>query len=97
MAPDASDPSGSPDAAGAPDAAGTPGTPDGAPGASGAPGPLGEQHSDLSGDEPLLAARVHRPSDLLRLLANLFPVVAALELKYGRRVLPEGSLAEMTR
>ncbi|MEU7569479.1 citramalate synthase [Streptomyces fradiae] len=29
--------------------------------------------------------------------ANLFPVVAALELKYGRRVLPEGSLAEMTR
>ncbi|WP_190130693.1 citramalate synthase [Streptomyces mashuensis] len=29
--------------------------------------------------------------------ANLFPVVAALELKYGRRVLPEGRLAEMTR
>ncbi|MFF8384741.1 citramalate synthase [Streptomyces kanasensis] len=29
--------------------------------------------------------------------ANLFPVVAALELKYDRRVLPEGSLAEMTR
>ncbi|PLW65635.1 citramalate synthase [Streptomyces sp. SCUT-3] len=29
--------------------------------------------------------------------ANLFPVVAALELKYGRRVLPEGCLAEMTR
>ena len=29
--------------------------------------------------------------------ANLFPVVAALELKYGRRVLPEGALAEMTR
>ncbi|MFC0599313.1 citramalate synthase [Streptomyces palmae] len=29
--------------------------------------------------------------------ANLFPVVAALELKYGRRVLPAGSLAEMTR
>ncbi|MCH0537973.1 citramalate synthase [Streptomyces sp. MUM 203J] len=29
--------------------------------------------------------------------ANLFPVVAALELKYGRPVLPEGALAEMTR
>ncbi|MFF0447149.1 citramalate synthase [Streptomyces sp. NPDC004609] len=29
--------------------------------------------------------------------ANLFPVVAALELKYGKKVLPEGSLTEMTR
>ncbi|MCQ4044444.1 citramalate synthase [Streptantibioticus rubrisoli] len=29
--------------------------------------------------------------------SNLFPVVAALELKYGKRVLPEGALAEMTR
>jgi 2-isopropylmalate synthase len=29
--------------------------------------------------------------------SNLFPVVAALELKHGRRVLPEGALAEMTR
>ncbi|MCG6499681.1 citramalate synthase [Kitasatospora sp. A2-31] len=29
--------------------------------------------------------------------ANLFPVVGALELKYDRRVLPAGSLAEMTR
>ncbi|MDG4859965.1 citramalate synthase [Streptomyces sp. T-3] len=29
--------------------------------------------------------------------ANLFPVVAALELKYGKRVLPKGALAEMTR
>jgi 2-isopropylmalate synthase len=29
--------------------------------------------------------------------ANLFPVVAALELKYGKKVLPEGTLAEMTR
>ncbi|MFI0939969.1 citramalate synthase [Streptomyces sp. NPDC021020] len=28
--------------------------------------------------------------------ANLFPVVAALELKHGRRVLPEGALAKMT-
>ncbi|MEV4433780.1 citramalate synthase [Streptomyces sp. NPDC049555] len=29
--------------------------------------------------------------------ANLFPVVAALELKYDRRVLPPGKLVEMTR
>lgn len=29
--------------------------------------------------------------------SNLFPVVAALELKYGRPVLPEGKLAETTR
>ncbi|AXK36085.1 citramalate synthase [Streptomyces armeniacus] len=29
--------------------------------------------------------------------ANLFPVVAALQLKYGRKVVPEGALAEMTR
>ncbi|MFE6777433.1 citramalate synthase [Streptomyces sp. NPDC057702] len=29
--------------------------------------------------------------------ANLFPVVAALELKYGKTVLPAGALAEMTR
>ncbi|WP_411143634.1 citramalate synthase [Streptomyces sp. x-80] len=29
--------------------------------------------------------------------ANLFPVVAALELKYDRRVLPAGKLAETTR
>ncbi|MCX5404400.1 citramalate synthase [Streptomyces sp. NBC_00335] len=29
--------------------------------------------------------------------ANLFPVVAALEIKYGRTVLPAGALAEMTR
>ncbi|MEU3508198.1 citramalate synthase [Streptomyces longwoodensis] len=29
--------------------------------------------------------------------ANLFPVVAALELKYGKKVLPEGRLRETTR
>ncbi|WNO76586.1 citramalate synthase [Streptomyces sp. AM8-1-1] len=29
--------------------------------------------------------------------ANLFPVVAALELKYGKSVLPEGALTDMTR
>lgn len=29
--------------------------------------------------------------------ANLFPVVAALELKYAKKVLPEGALADMTR
>ncbi|MFH8984664.1 citramalate synthase [Streptomyces varsoviensis] len=29
--------------------------------------------------------------------SNLFPVVAALEIKYGKRVLPAGGLEEMTR
>ncbi|WP_328536497.1 citramalate synthase [Streptomyces sp. NBC_00344] len=29
--------------------------------------------------------------------ANLFPVVAALQLKYGKKVIPEAALAEMTR
>ncbi|MZD07317.1 citramalate synthase [Streptomyces sp. SID5785] len=29
--------------------------------------------------------------------SNLFPVVAALELKYGKKVLPEGALRDMTR
>ncbi|OEV05511.1 citramalate synthase [Streptomyces oceani] len=29
--------------------------------------------------------------------ANLFPVVAALQLKHGRRVVPDAALAEMTR
>ncbi|UGY93777.1 citramalate synthase [Streptomyces gobiensis] len=29
--------------------------------------------------------------------ANLFPVVAALQLKYGKQVIPAGSLPEMTR
>ncbi|MFF7202198.1 citramalate synthase [Streptomyces sp. NPDC008141] len=29
--------------------------------------------------------------------ANLFPVVAALELKYGKSVLPDGALTDMTR
>src|ERR1044072_9423362 len=29
--------------------------------------------------------------------SNLFPVVAALRLKYGKKVLPEGALREMTR
>jgi 2-isopropylmalate synthase len=29
--------------------------------------------------------------------ANLFPVAAALQLKYGKKVLPEGALPEMTR
>lgn len=29
--------------------------------------------------------------------ANLFPVAAALQLKYGKHVLPDGALAEMTR
>ncbi|MCQ0023794.1 flippase-like domain-containing protein [Streptomyces somaliensis DSM 40738] len=38
----------------------------------------GEQLGDLSGDEPLLAARVHRPSDLLRLLVGVLAITVVI-------------------
>ncbi|MFJ2740435.1 lysylphosphatidylglycerol synthase domain-containing protein [Streptomyces sp. NPDC087440] len=38
-------------------------------------------HSErVSGDEPLLAARVHRPADLVRLLSGLFGIVCVIAL-----------------
>ncbi|WTL46200.1 lysylphosphatidylglycerol synthase domain-containing protein [Streptomyces sp. NBC_01497] len=41
----------------------------------------GVPHTDrVSGDEPLLAARVHRPSDLLRLLVGLLAIAVILFL-----------------
>ncbi|MFI8424836.1 lysylphosphatidylglycerol synthase domain-containing protein [Streptomyces sp. NPDC085460] len=44
--------------------------------------PPGEARPDVpervSGDEPLLAARVHRPSDLMRLLAGLLAIAVVL-------------------
>nr|WP_223183549.1 MULTISPECIES: lysylphosphatidylglycerol synthase transmembrane domain-containing protein [unclassified Streptomyces] len=44
--------------------------------------PPGEDRSDVpervSGDEPLLAARVHRPSDLMRLLAGLLAIALVI-------------------
>ncbi|MEU2055394.1 lysylphosphatidylglycerol synthase transmembrane domain-containing protein [Streptomyces bungoensis] len=57
--------------------------------ALGAPGDLragertdaeeGEPHPDeVEGDEPLLPARVHRPSDLMRLLVGVFAIVVVL-------------------
>ncbi|WP_307865583.1 lysylphosphatidylglycerol synthase domain-containing protein [Streptomyces montanisoli] len=49
--------------------------------------PAGDEDNDdvpladrVSGDEPLLAARVHRPSDLLRLLVGLLAIVLVLLL-----------------
>nr|WP_078850183.1 lysylphosphatidylglycerol synthase transmembrane domain-containing protein [Streptomyces sp. NRRL F-5126] len=47
--------------------------------------PVGDEdevpHADrVSGDEPLLAARVHRPSDLLRLLVGLLAIALVLLL-----------------
>ncbi|MCX5204369.1 flippase-like domain-containing protein [Streptomyces sp. NBC_00237] len=40
-----------------------------------------EGHAErVSGDEPLLAARVHRPADLVRLLAGLFGIVCVIAL-----------------
>ncbi|MGW6540357.1 lysylphosphatidylglycerol synthase domain-containing protein [Streptomyces sp. NPDC055051] len=46
--------------------------------------PPGEARPDMpervSGDEPLLAARVHRPSDLMRLLAGLLAIAVVLAI-----------------
>ncbi|MFJ8694856.1 lysylphosphatidylglycerol synthase domain-containing protein [Streptomyces roseolilacinus] len=74
-----------PDAASAPGAEPRPNTaprgggPDRDAGAGPTPPDVpGEQHSDLSGDEPLLAARVHRPSDLLRLLVGVLAIVVVI-------------------
>ncbi|MFI9581423.1 lysylphosphatidylglycerol synthase domain-containing protein [Streptomyces sp. NPDC052236] len=85
--PDAPEPDGAPD--GPPDS--TPdSTPDGIP-----DGPLGEDDARsaecpsvtdvalvdrVSGDEPLLAARVHRPSDLLRLLIGILAIAVLLAI-----------------
>ncbi|MFD9868380.1 lysylphosphatidylglycerol synthase domain-containing protein [Streptomyces niveus] len=42
--------------------------------------PPGSHADPLSGDEPLLAARVHRPSDLLRLLIGILGIAIVLGL-----------------
>ncbi|MFB6818106.1 lysylphosphatidylglycerol synthase domain-containing protein [Streptomyces sp. NPDC056347] len=72
-----------PKAADAPDAEPRPNTPDvipsGTPGTSGAAGSTlssvaEEQAERVSGDEPLLPARVHRPSDLMRLLIGVLAI-----------------------
>ncbi|WP_274561850.1 lysylphosphatidylglycerol synthase transmembrane domain-containing protein [Streptomyces spiramyceticus] len=64
-------------------------SPAGTPGAesrSDAPAPdphcgPGASHIDrVSGDEPLLAARVHRPSDLVRLLVGILGIVCVLAI-----------------
>jgi hypothetical protein len=40
-----------------------------------------EAHAEeVEGDEPLLPARVHRPSDLMRLLAGVFAIVVLLAI-----------------
>ncbi|MFG2265325.1 lysylphosphatidylglycerol synthase domain-containing protein [Streptomyces sp. NPDC048720] len=53
------------------------GTPPGAPGPDASAGD--EAHpEEVEGDEPLLPARVHRPSDLMRLLVGVLAVVVLL-------------------
>ncbi|WP_329381949.1 lysylphosphatidylglycerol synthase domain-containing protein [Streptomyces sp. NBC_01716] len=42
--------------------------------------PPGSHADPLSGDEPLLAARVHRPSDLLRLLIGVLAIAVVIAL-----------------
>ncbi|MET8579486.1 lysylphosphatidylglycerol synthase domain-containing protein [Streptomyces collinus] len=55
---------------------------DGASEGGGAPGDRGDdQHADaVEGDEPLLPARVHRPSDLMRLLVGVLAIVVLLAI-----------------
>ncbi|MFD9098759.1 lysylphosphatidylglycerol synthase domain-containing protein [Streptomyces collinus] len=55
---------------------------DGASGDGGTPECRGDdQHADaVEGDEPLLPARVHRPSDLMRLLVGVLAIVVLLAI-----------------
>ncbi|MEE1927695.1 lysylphosphatidylglycerol synthase transmembrane domain-containing protein [Streptomyces sp. TRM 70351] len=52
------------------------------PGRSARPAASAEPPERLDGDEPLLAARVHRPSDLLRLLLGCLGVAVVLAIAY---------------
>ncbi|GAA2770482.1 lysylphosphatidylglycerol synthase domain-containing protein [Streptomyces rameus] len=66
---------------GAPDSGNAPS----APGPGDDDGPCGGRDEDphaerVEGDEPLLPARVHRPSDLMRLLAGLLGIVVLLAI-----------------
>ncbi|MFF2850809.1 lysylphosphatidylglycerol synthase domain-containing protein [Streptomyces sp. NPDC058001] len=58
-----------------------PGSPGGGPASGGADDPDGEPHVDeVEGDEPLLPARVHRPSDLMRLLVGALAIAVLLSI-----------------
>ncbi|MER5433034.1 lysylphosphatidylglycerol synthase domain-containing protein [Streptomyces sp. NPDC002588] len=72
------DAEGTSDAASRPDGPRSPDGPDGA--RAGVPGEDREEvHVDeVEGDEPLLPARVHRPSDLMRLLVGVLAVIVLL-------------------
>ncbi|MFC9889699.1 lysylphosphatidylglycerol synthase transmembrane domain-containing protein [Streptomyces pilosus] len=63
------------DAEGSPDASSRPDTAD-----PGRPDPDTAHIDELEGDEPLLPARVHRPSDLMRLLGGVLAVVVLLAI-----------------
>ncbi|MGW1161670.1 lysylphosphatidylglycerol synthase transmembrane domain-containing protein [Streptomyces sp. NPDC002513] len=43
-------------------------------------GGAGVPHDEVEGDEPLLPARVHRPSDLMRLLVGILGIVVVLAI-----------------
>ncbi|CAL9534308.1 hypothetical protein SUDANB120_04108 [Streptomyces sp. enrichment culture] len=60
-------------------AAGAPGAPaDGPAAAPAAPAPAAAAADEVEVDEPLLAARVHRPSDLVRFLVGLLGIAVVL-------------------
>ncbi|MGW8061610.1 lysylphosphatidylglycerol synthase domain-containing protein [Streptomyces ziwulingensis] len=80
---DAEDAEGTSDSSSRPDTgdtgAGTPGRRPGAVGSATAADPADVAHIDeVEGDEPLLPARVHRPSDLMRLLVGTLAVAVLL-------------------
>ncbi|NJQ00954.1 flippase-like domain-containing protein [Streptomyces zingiberis] len=86
-APGADTPAGASPATGPPDRTGRPGPGGGGGGGGSAGGDGGDgpgdgvpaEHTDpVSGDEPLLAARVHRPPDLVRLLLGLLGIAVVL-------------------
>ncbi|MFE3516985.1 lysylphosphatidylglycerol synthase domain-containing protein [Streptomyces sp. NPDC059166] len=75
---DASDAEPRPDASGAPDTEEAPGRSRGRPTGSTLASAEAGLTDRVSGDEPLLPARVHRPSDLLRLLVGVLAIALLL-------------------
>ncbi|GGP72198.1 lysylphosphatidylglycerol synthase transmembrane domain-containing protein [Streptomyces calvus] len=73
------DTEGTPDASSRRDTARRPGTPE-RPDAANSTDPETVHIDEVEGDEPLLPARVHRPSDLMRLLGGVLAVVVLLAI-----------------
>lgn len=68
------------DTEGTPDASSRPRTPDPGSPDCGPPHPDSAHIDEVEGDEPLLAARVHRPSDLMRFVGGVLAIVLLLAI-----------------